>query len=166
MPKHLAVAILGSLALSVACSARPVWTILRPDHASALSRQCSRSFPADLSDSWNPGKGDVERAEPEVTKSLSAAFERIPPRYRERSPGEYYRQYAGFLRGSKRVLYVNGVRKAAVDEMAKFEPESARWTDHPVMMCDGGTDFFGAVFDLETGRVTEFDFNGPHPPTK
>ena len=166
MPTFLITTVIAALALLSSCARDTRWTILRPDYGAALAHQCSRSFPAGLSGSWTPKEGDVLQAEAAITGAIQSAFLRIPARYRDAEPGEYNRQYTGFFKGAKRVLYVNGARKASLDEIAKFEPSRANWRAVPAMACDGSTDYFGAVFDPESRAVTDFEFNGPHPPSE
>ena len=38
------------------------------------------------------------------------------------------------------------------------DPDS--WRRVPVVVCDGGPTYFGAIYDPEAGRVDEFSFNG------
>jgi len=123
------------------------WTILGSEQAIVLTRQCSRPFPAGLSGTWEPTASEVARAERELPKAVDTALSTISKSYR--SHPQYHRQYAGFLRGDTRVLYVNAVDRDI----------SKTWRD-PVVICDGGTSSFGAVFDLQTESFDSFEFNG------
>ena len=64
----------------------------------------------------------------------------------------YLRQYAGFERAGRRVIYVNAV--ADWDE--------AKWRTQVVDICDGGELAFGAVFDSTKRRFDWFQTNGPY----
>lgn len=56
------------------------------------------------------------------------------------------RQYVGFVRGDRRSIYVN-VFPDVSDLMEDWETE-------PAIVCDGGAQFFGAEFDLESCAFT------------
>jgi hypothetical protein len=34
------------------------------------------------------------------------------------------------------------------------------WREQPMIVCDGGPQFFGAEFDISAKRITRIDFNG------
>jgi hypothetical protein len=62
----------------------------------------------------------------------------------------YRRQYAGFERAGRRVIYVNAI--------ADF---SDSWRSQAVTICDGTVMWFGAVYDPTEHRFDWFQFNGP-----
>jgi hypothetical protein len=99
---------------------------------------CSRNFPLNLVGGWTPTTGDVARAEKHLEAAIDAAFTRLDDE-RARRPLAYSRQYAGFLRDGHRVLYVDA---------------------GPSVLCDGGAESFGAVFDLEKDAFDSFSFSG------
>jgi hypothetical protein len=154
---------LGSLVLlASACKSSQTFTILPPQEATTFRRQCSRDFPEGLTDTWSPSLRDVRTSEAEFPKMLRTVLAAMPDRCKDGRPPEYYRQYVGFLRRGKRVLYLNGLRKDATDELAKFEASSAgEWRRRAVGACDGGIDYLGVVFDMEAARFDSLAFNGP-----
>jgi hypothetical protein len=74
------------------------------------------------------------------------------------SPGDYYRQYAGFVIGGRRVIYVNGVADSAVRSTNPNQPFD--WRTQAVQICDGGTVTFGVEYDPQTRQFSNFAFNG------
>jgi hypothetical protein len=130
---------------------REPWTVLNGAEAVALRQPCSRPFPDELQGQWAPRKEDVALAESEIGRAVDAAFARLKtdrPPYR---PSSYRRQYAGFWRRERRVLYVNGIASGLTDD---------RWRSRAASMCDGGTQSYGAVFDLDRRSFDSFYFNG------
>jgi hypothetical protein len=75
----------------------------------------------------------------------------------------FQRQYAGFVVGKRRIVYVNGFPRGAGDP-ARDGTTAARnfdWHSEPVVVCDGGPGFFGVEYDPEKKTFTHFEFNGP-----
>jgi hypothetical protein len=135
----------------------PRWVVFIATEASAFTQPCSRRFPAGLSEPWDPEPADVARAERRFDAMVDEAFDDLPADHSDRRPTSYYRQYAGFLRNGKRVLYVNAV---AEEVIAWWELPDRSWRHNAVLICDGGTLTFGAVFDLEKNDFDSVEFNG------
>lgn len=143
------------LTVAMAAERHDGWTILPRSEAEKMRQPCTRPFPEGLAEWWRPSEAEVERAEKKLPAAIDAAFARLlHAEDRRRRPERYYRQYAGFLRNGKRVLYVNGLW----DETAGNDSLRSRTTYGG--MCDGGTYFFGAVYDLEKDAFDSFFFNG------
>ncbi len=138
-------------AIGVSGCHRESWTVLSGVEAAALREPCSRPFPSDLQGEWAPRKEDVESAEAELERAVDAAFGRLKADRAPYRPTSYLRQYAGYWRNGKRVLYVNAVAGG---------PGGGEWRSQAVSMCDGGTRSFGAVFDLDHRSFDSFYFNG------
>src|SRR5262249_39905559 len=103
-------------------------------------------------------QADVERAEKKLPAAIDAAFARLlRAEDRRRRPERYYRQYAGFLRNGKRVLYVNA--RASLAEISGRDTQE-NWRTTILDFCDGGTYAFGAVYDLEKDNFDSFFFSG------
>jgi hypothetical protein len=133
----------------VACHREP-WTVLSGKEAAALREPCSRPFPDGLQGEWSPRKEDVELAESAIGHEVEAAFGRLKTEKAPFRPSSYRRQYAGYWRSGRRVLYVNAVARGADDG----------WRSQAALMCDGGTQSYGAVFDLDRRSFDSFYFNG------
>jgi hypothetical protein len=64
----------------------------------------------------------------------------------------YKRQYVGIIRGDRRSIYVN---------FFTYHPVATPdWTTEPVVVCDGGAQFFGAEFDMSSRQFTHVAYNG------
>lgn len=132
-------------------------TILTGDAARALAHQCSRVSPGPVEDIWTPSDADVASLEDalvaELTRQLEAAGESA-------SPQSYYRQYAGFVVGGRRMIYVNGVSESAIDADPGPAFHPSNWQTYAVQICDGGPITFGVEYDPATRQFSNFAFNG------
>ena len=131
-------------------------TILGGDAARALAHQCSRVSPGPVDDLWTPSETEISQFEDDLILRVAREQE---ARGESPSPGGYYRQYAGFVIGGRRIIYVNGVDESAVER----DPNPARpfdWRTQPILICDGGPITFGAEYDPATHQISNFAFNG------
>ena len=62
-------------------------------------------------------------------------------------------QYVGMKSKGHRVIYGNFFPKDLLSEFTG-------WRTQPATVCDGGRGFFGAEFDVETGKVVHVAYNG------
>ena len=65
----------------------------------------------------------------------------------------WQRQYAGLVRNGSRFIYGSFFPADAQNELAG-------WRERPMIVCDGGPQFFGAEYDVEAGRISHLAFNG------
>jgi len=150
----VAVAFAGLLLAS--CSAAQIGmpssaTVLPESQIEAMLRQCSRQSPAPGQAGWRPSAEDITKLETELPAALADA-----PQTRAMSNGTpptgWLRQYVGIVRDGRRFIYGNYVpdRDGAAGD----------WRRTPVIVCDGGPDFFGVEYDVEGRRFTHLAFNG------
>lgn len=132
-------------------------TVLTGDAARALARQCSRVSPGPVEDLWTPSEADIEGLEDELILRVARELE---TRGESPSPGGYYRQYAGFVIGGKRIIYANGVDGSAIDADPGPAFYPSNWRAYAVQICDGGIITFGVEYDPATRRFSNFAFNG------
>jgi|SRR5215213_4302047 len=150
--------VLGVLILG--CRTDEYWTILPPAEAAMMNRPCTRPFPEGLAGSWEPSKAEIERAERKLPGAMDAAFARLQLEKRYHRAGRYYRQYGGFLRAGKRVLYINAFGRYTAENNDAWDSISQGWQERFIKVCDGGQIAFGAVYDLDKDEVDSFFFNG------
>lgn len=96
------------------------------------------SLGLDLDDDayWRPAVADVEAAEAALTDEAGEL--------------DHMRQYAGYTEDGERKIFINGFCDAlGVD-----------WRERPVFVDDGGECFFTAIYNVESGEVERFQFNG------
>jgi hypothetical protein len=150
--EHNTLALWSASTRGESCDDRAQWVVLSEREASRLRSPCSRFFTADLVGAWQPDPRDIARAEAALPAAIAAGFARLAaPVDASSRPPHYHRQYAGFLRGGERVLYLNAV--------AHVDRGDNRFRDEALMRCDGGTSSFGAVFDPAKGFFDSFEFN-------
>ncbi len=133
------------------------YTILSPDKAAGLLKQCSRATPKPGESGWTPGKDDIARLEARIPGFLALAAELSSWDATSRSelkdaPRGWIRQYVGIVRGGRRFIYGNFLPAKQGDWGA--------WRSEPMIVCDGGPVFFGLEYDVEKDRITDLAFNG------
>ena len=134
------------LALDGCTSNRP-WTVLPESQTAELRTPCSRAFPEGLAGYWSPKDADIAEVEQKIDAFVT---KELRDRGEEGPPPTYRRQYVGFERAGRQVIYVNG-----------HGDWSDSWRTKAVNICDGGVIAFGAVYDLGVHRFDWFQFNGP-----
>lgn len=132
-------------------------TVLTGDAARALGRQCSRISPGPIEDVWTPTEAEIGAMEDELILLVAHQQEE---RGESPSPGGYYRQYAGFVIGGRRIIYVNGIDGAAIDSDPGPAFHPGNWREYAVQICDGGPITFGVEYDPATRQFSNFAFNG------
>ena len=82
--------------------------------------------------------------------------------------GSYHFQYGALVRGKKRLIYINAVADqtvlypGATENGRPYNPDPKQtWRRGALVVCDGGPNFWGAEFDVRSGRFQNLDFNGP-----
>ncbi len=87
-------------------------------------------------EAWTPTEADVIAAE----EAIEA----------EQGPLDHMRQYIGITQGGQHKVYVNGFCDAW----------ETNWQAELVFVMDGGDCFFSATYNVETGELENFMFNG------
>jgi len=116
-------------------------------------RTCSRPGPSAVTRYWQLSDEEVSQIDAALLDYL-----RRPGISRTLvfPPERYGRQYLGFLRGSRRFVYVNAFP-------ADFK--ACRATEY-CAMCDGGPSFWGIEYDVASRRFEHLERDGgtPAPP--
>jgi hypothetical protein len=131
-------------------------TVLTGDAAMMLTRQCSRVSPGPVESAWTPSDAEVAALEDDM---LLLVANKLEDAGQNPSPGGYYRQYAGFVIGGRRIIYVNGVDESAIQREPGAAP-TFDWRHQAVQICDGGHITFGVEYDPATRQFSNFAFNG------
>lgn len=142
--------LLAALALA-GCAAPLPYVALGPDQLDLVSEQCSRPNPPHHDSVWQPGPADLQGAEQELAQLDALAPADCCGAARPGDPKAYRRQYFGIVAGGRRLLYAN----AFLEPMANKE-----WKDYAIVVCDGGSGAWGAVYDPRERRWTDLHFNG------
>jgi hypothetical protein len=122
------------------------------EKADEIFRQCSRGAPEHDSELWTPSRiqiAELELALPKYLANRNGLGKSTPPK-----SVAYVRQYVGFARSGVRLIYAN-----FLPEELKYPPAELR--ARPIVMCDGGSVFWGIVYNPATRAFEEPQFNGP-----
>ena len=152
------IATLCVLLFSACCSTRPVvpgkFAVLPESEAMSIVQQCSRSAPA-IDGTWTVTPDDIVQLERDLPKlrrmhSTGCCFAggRID------DLDSYLRQYVGVIVQGRRYIYINAFAEGPGDI------ESPDWRDAAVKGCDGGTGFWGALYDPATRQFSDLAING------
>ncbi len=79
------------------------------------------------------------------------------PGYKIDSLQRFAYQYVGVTIKGKKYIYINAFGNSIVEEYKKHHLD---FTTKLVVVCDGGTFFWGVLFDIETKEFSELAFNG------
>jgi hypothetical protein len=122
------------------------WVVTRPIVAAQVLDTCSRHSPGRdagrVTGYWAPSRQQVDQLE----AALPSLQAQVPDVL------DFDRQYVGIESAGKRLIYINAFRLPD-DSGIKPAREAIR-------VCDGGKQFWGAVFDPATGAFSELQFNG------
>src|SRR5258705_10874344 len=104
-------------------------------------KQCTRCTPQDAKIFWNLSQANLAKLENNFKKilKLKSSSCGIPNASLKTLDG-YLFQYIGVYTGGKRFIYINAFHGKDTKDV---------WKKEPVNACDGGTDFWGVLFDPE-----------------
>lgn len=124
------------------------WVITRPLVAAEVLDTCSRNSPGrhigEVTGFWAPSRQQIDQ--------LEAALGRLRPTIA--APEKSDRQYVGIESGGRRLIYINAFR---LPDHSDLDPGRTA-----IRVCDGGSSFWGAVYDPQTGEFSQVEVNGPH----
>ncbi|HEX7813728.1 hypothetical protein [Dyella sp.] len=116
--------------------------ILGVDQFEAVLRQCSRSAPA-ASAAWKIDPALATRIDAYLASQESLQSDSGPIK----NPGLVDVQYLGVIINGKKQVYINA---GLLDDKGRAG-----------VACDGGRMFWGAIYDPQTGTVSDVRANGP-----
>jgi hypothetical protein len=123
--------------------------VLTGQEAEKLVWHCSGDFRKGVGGYWTPSVTDLERLEGSLNKHLNSFGSDLGARLLG-----YTRQYAGVVKGGRKLIFVNGFHQAFSDKMGVDLSKKA------VVLCDGGRMVYGLEYDVETQVIQNFVFNG------
>jgi hypothetical protein len=143
----LLLALLPAVNVSVAQERRVF--VLAPSKGAALPQQCSRNTPQGVGGFWMPSSGDVAELEARLEPFLKASSSG-----RSALPlDQYHRQYIGFTKLGKHYIY-GSFYSVPATFVSNYE------ATEPVLVCDGGSHFWGIVFSVDSKAFMDLAFNG------
>ncbi|WP_455947875.1 hypothetical protein [Lelliottia jeotgali] len=123
------------------------WVVTRPVVAAQVLDTCSRSSPGRepgrVTGYWAPSRQQVEQLE----ARLPSLETQVP------KAADFDRQYVGIEMDGRQLIYLNAFH---LPDDADIDP--AR---DAIRVCDGGAQFWGALFDPASGSFSDVQFNGP-----
>ncbi|APO93663.1 hypothetical protein [Xanthomonas vesicatoria] len=122
------------------------WIITRQSVAEQVLDTCSRDSPArhpgQITGYWEPSHQQIEQ--------LESRQDALTPTIAE--PREFDRQYVGVVIQGQQLIYINAFRLPN-DPPVKPAREA-------IKVCDGGSAFWGALYDPQTGGFSQIAVNG------
>lgn len=132
--------------------------ILEPENHNILFRQCSRGVPRKMKRFFKVQKDQIEILEKNFRRIglTQASLCCFMGGTIDEVEGYYY-QYLGVMIKKKKYIYVNAIRKSVYNKAIE---ELNDWLNHPIVYCDGGVSFWGALFSIDREEFTELAING------
>lgn len=126
---------------------------LSASHGKDMMKQCSRSTPG-TKKFWEVSNVDSDVLEENFNKLLAIKSKEGNRIINLRN---YAYQYLGVIIDKKNYIYINAFQPTANKTLEDAYPT---WKTTPVKPCDGGSMFWGALFDIETKEFSQLNFNG------
>ena len=115
-------------------------SVLLPEYnAEKMLDQCSRNAPK-FAGAWTPRMDEIKKLEKQLKSDPKL------PDY-----GQYKFQYVGIIYKGQQAIYINALAKHV---------EADGFFHKPMIYCDGGKMFWGAVYIVENQSIMDLYFNG------
>jgi hypothetical protein len=108
-------------------------------------------LPGKLTGHWNPKNSDIDDLERNLDQVTALDSKTLGPRFHIEHPEKYYRQYLGVALDYRRMIFVD-----AFCDLKGFD----YWQEHLVIVSDGATCFWHALYDPASGKFTYLQING------
>jgi hypothetical protein len=129
--------------------------VMHGKEAQILLNQWSRSTPEEVKSYWNPADSDIASLESNFKKLYNLTWHIAVQKID--SLDKFGFQYAGIIINGEKFIYINAFPLNSVKELKQLKLNPAKT---PVMVCDGGPSFWGAVFNIKTKEFSMLAFNG------
>jgi len=118
-------------------------------YAVPFLKPCSRGGPGDAASFWVPANAQLDALEGKLITFLASheSDESLPP------SNSYHRQYLGFVKDGRHYIYGSFYPGRGAMKQAE--------RDNPLRVCDGGSSFWGVVYDVESGEFSDLRVNPP-----
>lgn len=107
-------------------------------------------FPGTVTGVWTPEKPDLDSLETNLGQVTNLP-NNWGGRVRIEHPEQYYRQYLGIM--------VSGKKRVFIDAFCDLQGMSY-WREHLVIVADGATCFWHALFDPDAKKFSDLYING------
>jgi hypothetical protein len=134
------------------------YVVLDSAKGEGLLNQCSRSVPEKIDAYFTLSQEDIRTLEDNFLKIKKIKAKACCQTSQQVTSLEKFAfQYMGVTVGNRRFIYLNAFK---VNNKVDFETFYKDWKSSPVVMCDGGDHYWGALFDLGRQKFTQLAFNG------
>ena len=117
--------------------------------------QCSRPSPKNVQGYWNVNTTYTKKLEANFKKVLLLETAGFGMQHRKLTGLEKYSyQYTGIVIKGKKYIYINAFITNGTHDL-----KHTAWRTEPVIECDGGDQYWGAVYDPTTGSFFNLLFN-------
>ncbi len=126
----------------------------------ALLKQCSRATPKHISAYWTLTKNNIDELEknfPKIDLLISKECCVIGVKIKDRKYCGF--QYVGVVINKRKYIYINAFPAGEIETVKKYDP-TFNPAKTPIIVCDGGESFWGALYDIETKTFSLLSFNG------
>jgi hypothetical protein len=150
MRKYLTFLFLAFTVSSTAIAADPAtnhYAILPASEGPALLKQCSRPTPQGVTSFWTPSTSQIAEMEKLLPKLLKKSGYKRPF-------SDFRGQCVGIISQGKLLIYVNAFPRSTTDRHIKD------WHTKALIICDGGSAFWGVVFDPADNTFHNLETNG------
>ena len=134
--------------------------VLGPSQAEAAVQQCSRAAPR-IEGAWEPTQRDIEQLEADLGQIRRMRSEECCySGAGVEDANEFYRQYVGVVIGGRRMIYVNAFPATEFDDWPSDVVPLPDWEAKAFIVCDGGSAYWGVIYDPERRHFSMLAFNG------
>ena len=121
-------------------------------------KQCSREVPQ-IEGKWNPSQADIDEMESDMGAIADLTSEGCCySGVQIHNPKFYCRQYVGVVVNGRRMIYVNAFSPDNID--ARNPAKIGYWRKHIEVICDGGKDAWGCLYNVRTHQFSQLSVNG------
>lgn len=141
---------------------KPQYSIALPSETGKkMMVQCSRSVPEKIEKYFDLTNTDIASLEDNYKKILSIkATECCLQGWKIPKLDDYAFQYVGVVINSRKYIYINAFLIDISYGQDSFKTWHKDWKTKPIIACDGGDGFWGALFDLEKKTFSRLSVNG------
>jgi hypothetical protein len=133
---------------------RPAYsTIINSSKREYMCRPPANPSQQTITGYWDIQSSDVEKLDSNFKKILKLKSQELSVNNLE----AFAYQYSGFIINGKKYIYIN-----AFYNSPKSNPEFRRsnWKNEPVIVRDGGPNYWQAIFDMDNLDFIQIRFNG------
>lgn len=128
-------------------------TVLKPEKAKMITNQCSRQAPEKFETTWTPTEKDISELESQLKAIEKANGDTQRQEQFVKNVKDYYRQYIGLVIDGQKLIYINAFHSDS-------KQKNFNWKEEPVISCDGGTWFWGILYNPNKKEFFDLVFNG------